>query len=67
MTDKEYREVSIMDKDEQYKYYAEVIFSEASTREYYFEHTAADSGYSERTKHCVWLCLMGLMETWDMI
>lgn len=56
-----------MDKDEQYRYYAAVLFSEATTREYYFEHTAAGSDYSKRTKHCVWLCLMGLMETWDII
>lgn len=56
-----------MDKDEQYRYYAAVLFSEATTREYYFEYTAVGSDYSERAKHCVWLCLMGLMETWDMI
>ena len=54
-----------MDKDEQYRYYTAMLF--VTAREGYFKMAARDSGFSKETRHHIWLCLMGLMETWDII
>ena len=56
-----------MNKDELYRHYAAVLFENATARKYYFEKMSRDSGFSKETRHHAWLCLMGLIETWDMI
>lgn len=54
-----------MTKDEEYRYYALVIFRSYYTRDHYFNILSVTDG-DKRTKHCIWLTLMGLMETWDI-
>ena len=54
-----------MDKDEQYRHYTAVLF--ITTRKSYFKMVSRDSDYSKETRRHVWLLLMGLIETWDII
>jgi len=56
-----------MEKDEQYRYYVKAIFGTDHTRNCFLTHLSKDSSYGQRSKRYVWLIVMGLMETWDII
>jgi len=56
----------IMNSDAQYRYYAETVFKDDHIRKYYIDMYFTDPS-NKRTKLCIWLCLIGLYETWDII
>ena len=58
---------TIMEKDEQYRHYVKVIFGTDNTRNCYLIHLLNDNHYDQKSKRYVWLILMGLIETWDII
>lgn len=54
----------LADNEETYRYFTVEVFSQNSTREWYFQQLISRDA-SKIQKRFIWLSLMGLMETSD--
>lgn len=53
------------DIDTKYRHIVKIYIENPSDRQYHFMRITSRQ-YGKQSKHESWLCLIGLIETWDM-